>query len=273
MLSRLSRRLRPRSIYDVMAAIACFGVLAGGTAYAANTIGSTDIIDGQVKSADIGDAEILSADVKDQSLTTFDVSTFLGADVVDGTLTGADVADTSSLAGSDIHEEVLLFNNTLNSNDLGTGSVGTDEAQNDSLTGADINESSLSMPPTTTVGFAGFSSQVIVGSGMTLITSKNLSPGDYAAVATVNIEDYPGTGDSNVNMICELRGPGGFVGGVRDRRLEDGGELAWRSLSMNGGVHVTSSGTGVGLYCSSDSAGTTAAQYGQIMITRIDGFF
>ena len=66
------RKLRPRSIYDVMAAIACFGVLAGGTAYAANTIGSTDIIDGQVK----------SADVKDQSLTTFDVSTFLGVDIV-----------------------------------------------------------------------------------------------------------------------------------------------------------------------------------------------
>jgi hypothetical protein len=31
-------RLRPRSIYDVMAAIACLVALAGGTAYAANTI-------------------------------------------------------------------------------------------------------------------------------------------------------------------------------------------------------------------------------------------
>jgi hypothetical protein len=99
-------RLRPRSIYDVLAAIACFGVLAGGTAYAANTIGSTDIIDGQVKSVDVGDSEILSADVKDQSLTTFDVSTFLGADVVDGTLTGADVQD-NSLAGADIDESAL----------------------------------------------------------------------------------------------------------------------------------------------------------------------
>jgi hypothetical protein len=52
--------------------------LGGTGAYAANTVFSTDIVDGQVN----------SADVKDQSLTTFDVSTFLGADVVDGTLAG-----------------------------------------------------------------------------------------------------------------------------------------------------------------------------------------
>ena len=81
MLSKLLRKLRPRSVYDVMAAIACFGCAGGGTAYAANTIGSTDIIDGQVQ----------QRHVKDQSLTTFDVSTFLGADIVDGTLTDKDV--------------------------------------------------------------------------------------------------------------------------------------------------------------------------------------
>ncbi len=101
-------RLRPRSIYDVMAAIACFAALAGGTAYAANTIGSTDIIDGQVASVDIKDQDILSADVKDQSLTTFDVSTFLGIDVVDGTLTGDDVGD-NSLTGADIDESSLAL--------------------------------------------------------------------------------------------------------------------------------------------------------------------
>ena len=77
-----------------------FGLLAlfvtlGGTAYAVNTVRSTDIVDGEVKSVDIGNGEILSADVKDQSLTTFDVSTFLGADVVDNTLTGDDVDEST----------------------------------------------------------------------------------------------------------------------------------------------------------------------------------
>jgi hypothetical protein len=99
------RKLRPRSIYDVMAAIGCLAAVVGGTAYAANTVGSSDIIDetilsadiknGEVKSVDIGNGEILSADVKDQSLTTFDVSTFLGADIVDGTVTGDDVDESS----------------------------------------------------------------------------------------------------------------------------------------------------------------------------------
>ena len=57
---------------NVVAFLALFVALGTGGAYAANTIASTDIIDGEVK----------SADVKDESLTTFDVSTFLGADVV-----------------------------------------------------------------------------------------------------------------------------------------------------------------------------------------------
>ena len=54
-------RLRPRSIYDVMAAIACFGVLAGGTAYAANTIRSTDIVDNEVYSADVRNDNLTGA--------------------------------------------------------------------------------------------------------------------------------------------------------------------------------------------------------------------
>ena len=95
-------KLRSRLTYaNVMSTIACFGVLATGTAYAANTVFSTDIVDGEVKSVDVGDAEIKSADVKDQSLTTFDVSTFLGVDVVDNTLTGADVNESTLKLGTE----------------------------------------------------------------------------------------------------------------------------------------------------------------------------
>jgi hypothetical protein len=97
-------KLRSRLTYaNVISTLALFGVLAGGTAYAANSVFSADIVDGEVKSVDVGDNEIKSADVKDQSLTTFDVSTFLGADVVDGTLTGADIGD-GSLKDEDIGE-------------------------------------------------------------------------------------------------------------------------------------------------------------------------
>jgi hypothetical protein len=89
MLSRLSSYFKQ----NVIAFLALFVAMGGTGAYAANTIGSSDIIDGQVKSVDVGDAEIKSADVKDQSLTTFDVSTFIGADIVDGSLTAKDVGE------------------------------------------------------------------------------------------------------------------------------------------------------------------------------------
>ena len=93
MLRTLSRRL---TYANVTSTIALFLALGGVSAYAANTINSTDIVDGQVN----------SADVKDQSLTTFDVSAFLGADVVDGSLTGADIGD-GSLTDKDVGELTL----------------------------------------------------------------------------------------------------------------------------------------------------------------------
>jgi hypothetical protein len=88
-----------------MGALALFLVIAGGTAYAANTIGSSDIIDGQVKSADIGNNQVYSADVRDDTLPNGGlVSADLknnqavrSADVRDETLTGADVADQSGV--------------------------------------------------------------------------------------------------------------------------------------------------------------------------------
>ena len=49
--------------------LALFLVIAGGTAYAANTIGSSDIIDGQVKSVDIGNNQVQSVDVRDDTLS------------------------------------------------------------------------------------------------------------------------------------------------------------------------------------------------------------
>jgi hypothetical protein len=112
------RKLRSRITYaNVVATLALFVAVGTGGAYAANTVFSSDIVDGEVKSVDIGDGEIKSADVKDQSLTTFDVSTFLGADVVDNTLTGADVDEsTLNLATESWHEVGAAGEPAFNSN-------------------------------------------------------------------------------------------------------------------------------------------------------------
>ena len=49
-------RYRPRSVYDVLAVIGCVAGVATGTAYAANTVFSADIVDGEVKTADLATA-------------------------------------------------------------------------------------------------------------------------------------------------------------------------------------------------------------------------
>jgi hypothetical protein len=66
-----------------MGALALFLVIAGGTAYAANTVFSSDIVDGEVKAADIATAAVRSPE-----LATGQVRS---SDVRDGGLTGADV--------------------------------------------------------------------------------------------------------------------------------------------------------------------------------------
>ena len=128
MLRKLSQRL---TYANVMATLGVF-IALGGSAYAVNTVNSTDIVDGQVKSVDVGNNEIGSSDVKDNPINTFDVHSFLGVDVVDGTLTGADIAN-ASLTGSDIGIRSIDFddiannaidsshvlNNILNDEDIG----------------------------------------------------------------------------------------------------------------------------------------------------------
>ena len=58
---------------NVAATLALVIAVAGGTAYAANTIGTTDIINGQVKSADIGTGQVQAIDVGDGQLNDEDV--------------------------------------------------------------------------------------------------------------------------------------------------------------------------------------------------------
>lgn len=63
-----------------MGALALFLVIAGGTAYAANTIGSSDIIDESIQSVDIKNAQVRTADVANQNLTGLDVKDQSGVD-------------------------------------------------------------------------------------------------------------------------------------------------------------------------------------------------
>jgi hypothetical protein len=65
---------------NVMVTLLAIGALTGGVAYAANTIGSTDIINGQVKSVDIGTGQVQAIDVRNEGLTGAEVADQSGVD-------------------------------------------------------------------------------------------------------------------------------------------------------------------------------------------------
>ncbi len=103
------RRFRPRSIYDVCAALALF-IALGGTAYAVNTVGSADIVD----------ESILSQDIQNQQVKVNDlaIDSVWGSRLKDGGIFAGKLADDS---------------------------VNKNNVVNDSLTASDINEQAASL--------------------------------------------------------------------------------------------------------------------------------
>jgi hypothetical protein len=105
-------KLRPRSIYDVLAALAFFAVVAGGSAYAAATIGSSQIKknavlskhieNGQVKTGDLAANAVTSGKIKDGQVMNGDLSgnSVDGGKIVDGSIGTADLGPNSVTEGN-----------------------------------------------------------------------------------------------------------------------------------------------------------------------------
>lgn len=112
MRQRLRRHL---TFANIAAGLALFIALASGTAYAANTVFSTDIVNGEVKSVDISDTNgVRSADVRDDAqlgggLKAPDLATDsvgaseIGADSVRGSEIGVGVVRADELENFHIH--------------------------------------------------------------------------------------------------------------------------------------------------------------------------
>ena len=95
------RKLRAHLSYaNVVATLGLFIALATGTAYAANTVFSADIVDGQVKTVDLANGAVAVAKLADGSINGDKIKdeTLLGRDIQDNSLRGADI-DESTLVG------------------------------------------------------------------------------------------------------------------------------------------------------------------------------
>jgi hypothetical protein len=108
----MSGTIRDHLRSNVVAYVALFLLLSGGTAFAThpggeNTISSEDIINGQVKQADVGLDAVNSSRVLNQTVNDNDLApaSVKGPKVLDDSLTGADVLEPSlSLAGEGWNE-------------------------------------------------------------------------------------------------------------------------------------------------------------------------
>jgi hypothetical protein len=102
------RKLRPRSAYDVVALIALFVAVSTGGAYAANTVFSTDIVDGEVKTPDLATDAVTQPKLRDGAVNRPELAN--GAVVREklnnGAVDGSKVAD-NSLTGNDVLESSL----------------------------------------------------------------------------------------------------------------------------------------------------------------------
>jgi hypothetical protein len=133
-------RIRSRLTYaNVVATLALFIALGTGSAYAANTIGSSDVIDGSLTGADIQNESLVGGDelapdsvgggrIRDGGIKT--------QDIFDGTVGTDDVAD-NALTGGDI------FDGSVGNADLGPDSVGSANLQTDSVKATEIANDSI----------------------------------------------------------------------------------------------------------------------------------
>ena len=80
----MRRKIRGNLTYaNVVSTLALIVAVGGGAAYAANTVFSSDIVDGQVRNPDIGTNAVRTGKILNENLT--------GDDVANGSLTGADL--------------------------------------------------------------------------------------------------------------------------------------------------------------------------------------
>ena len=164
MLSTVHRTLQ-YARRNAIAFLALFVALGGTGAYAANTIGSADVIDnsllsqdirtGEVKATDIGLDQIISSRIKDGEVMAGDIGAnqVLGSRITDGTIKGEDIAN-NRVTGYDVNESTLeivplaatanaVADGAVKTASLFDNAVTTSKVLNDALTGDDIDESTL----------------------------------------------------------------------------------------------------------------------------------
>ncbi len=227
------RKLRSRLTYaNVMATLAFFIAVAGGTAYAANTIFSSDIVNGEVKSVDIGNGEVTAADLASDSVNggKLRADSTASRHVVNNSLKSEDVLD-GSIGSADITDQSVTGDDLAGTGEGGNGFNGDQEIIDGTITGFDIGndqiggnlitDGSLTAGDTENVFDAGYASDGACndddqdGEGCASMTLELHQPGVLLVNATGQWENVGSSGDG-IEMSCVLKVDGLDVGIAQD---------------------------------------------------------
>jgi hypothetical protein len=201
-------QLRPRSAYDVMAALSLFLVIAGGTAYAANTVFSTDIVDGEVRTPDVAAGAVTSTKLAGGAVTSEKVgdNSLGGRDVFDNSLKGADI-DESTLtsiggggpAGGDLtgsYPNPLIRPNAIGPGKIVNAPSGSDNVNADLLDGLDSSQLSPA-------GADGRTADLLLTTAMQTVLLANITTARSGALLASAAVSLKRTGATAVT-VCEL---------------------------------------------------------------------
>jgi hypothetical protein len=160
----MARQFRRRLTFaNVCSLIALVVALGTGSAYAANTIGSEDIIDESIQSVDIKNGQVKNADLAGSAVTSPKIASAAVANsniapgavdsnsVLDESLTSSDLA-TDSVGATEIADNSIdtgeivdnsLFSadlapNSVGASEIAANAVGTSKVANESLTLSDL---------------------------------------------------------------------------------------------------------------------------------------
>jgi hypothetical protein len=157
----MARQLRRKLTFaNVCSFIALVVALGTGGAYAANTVGSDDIIDGSIQSVDIGNAQVKTADLGGAAVTSPKIANAAVANsniatgaidsnsVLDESLTSSDLA-TDSVGATEVSDSSIdsgeIVDNSLFSADLAPNSVGSSEVAADAVGSSEVANESLTL--------------------------------------------------------------------------------------------------------------------------------
>ena len=191
----------------IVSYLALFIALGGTSAYAAKTVFSTDIVDGEVKNADLSVNSVGSQKIID--------GTIAAADMAAGSVTGDKLA-SAAVTGPKLDVGAVtstkVYDETLGRFDIGPDAVTASELAPSAVTGTEILNGTVSandlQPALVTRGLIAKADNEIFLDGGTFdnhpwyeVLSLSLPAGSYmlAGKATIQMQIGSGRGD------CELR--------------------------------------------------------------------